>query len=340
MKPLLNSLSFASLALTMCWATIARGDDTIASLYAEAVKEGKVVVWSPLEVTLQEKMAVAFARRYPGIIVEAFRIQPGPAIERAVTERNAGRTTVDIIDPNVSYLPLLFERGLVEPYPWAKVFGIPPEQLMFDSRAIVICEYDYPISFNTNLVQPGELKSWNDLLNPRWRGKIAVEARGLQFSILSQKWGEAPTISFVKNLLNQKPILTKGATPAAEALASGQVAVAVGPMGSRMTQFHEEGGPVEWARVGPIPALVVTIVPIRGGPHPNAARLWAAFWATEEAQKIFYDDGRYGMLTTGTINPRGAQVREAGAEVIRETTDIVEGQRLLELFGKMISGIP
>ena len=287
---------------------------------------------------VQQKVWAAFSKRYPGIQIETFKIQPAPAIERAVTEAKAGLHNVDVIDPNISYLPLLLDRDMLESYPWDKVFGIAPAQLLFDNKAIVIADYDYPISYNTDLVPAGAIKSWEDVLDPKWRGKVLIEARGIPFHILATKWGEERTADFIKRLLTNQPIITQGSTLATDSLAGGRGAISIASIGGRIQLAIDAGAPVEWARVGPIPSLTVVITPIKGAPHPNAAKLWSAFWATEEAQNIFYQEQRFGFLAGEPLSPHGKELRAAGIEVLREPTNLAEGQRLLEKVGALVSG--
>jgi iron(III) transport system substrate-binding protein len=327
----------AGLGLILASAA-ARADDTPKSLYEAGKHEGKVVVWTPLEIGLYQKIAVAFAQHHPGIEIEAFRIQPGPAIERLVTEAKAGQVNVDVVDPNIAYLPLLIERGLLEPYPWDSVFGIDPRRLLFDKRALVLGHYDMPIGYNTDLVDPQDIRSWEDLADPKWRGKLLLEARGFALGILAEKWGEARTLAYIQKLLDNRPIIIKGAQSAAEALAGGEGSFAIGAYAARLTLFKEAGAPVDWARVGPIPAQQVAIAPIRGSAHPNAAKLLAAFWTTAEAQQIFYEDQRFGMVGDYQ-SPRGEELRKRGIEVVLETTDIDKDKRLLEMVGRAIGGI-
>ena len=313
--------------------------DTPASLYEAAKKEGKISIWSSLETSLHQKQWEAFSKTYPGIQIEAFRIQPGPAIERAIAEARAGKQTVDIMDTNSGYLQLLFDRGLVKPYDWEKVFGIPPSAVLYENRVIQIGHYDLPIAYNSSLVKADEIKSWDDLANPKWKGKLLLEARGFGLSILAQEWGVDKTVGYIKKLLDNQPIITKGASPTADGLAGGQGSVAIGALAARLSLFKQQGAPVDWARVGPMPAQVVTVFPVEGAPHPNAAKLWAAWWATPEAQKIFYDEQAYGLLSGPTANPRGKELEKLGVPIVFETADVEMGRRNLEMVAKAIDGL-
>jgi len=335
-KRLVARLALAS-TLALGSATV-QANDTEQSLYAAAKTEGKVVIWTPLDMDLYKQIAAKFAERYPGVQIEPFRIQPGPAVERLVTEAKAGRISVDALDPNIAYFPLLIERGLVEPYPWDKVFGIPEQRILFGNRAVVLGHYDMPIAYNSSLVRPQQITSWEDVLDPKWRGKILLEARGSGLAILALKWGEEKTLAYVRKLMDNRPIITKGAQGTAEALAGGQGAIAIGAYAARLTLFKEAGAPVDWARVGPIPSQLVAIAPIKGGPHPNAAKLLAAFWASADAQKIFYDSQRFGMVGY-YMSPRGEELRAKNVEVVLETTEIEKGRQWTEAIGRAIGGI-
>jgi iron(III) transport system substrate-binding protein len=329
-------------ALAACGLVVASGaagaEDTEQSLYAAAKKEGKVVVWTPLDMDLYKKIAIKFEQRYPGIQIEPFRIQPGPAIERLVAESRAGQVNVDVIDPNIAYLPILFDRGLIEPYPWDKVFGVDPQRMLFDTRALVLGHYDLPIGYNTSLVGADDIKSWDDVLDPKWRGKVLLEARGFGLGVLAAKWGEEKTLAYIRKLMDNRPIITKGAQGTAEALAGGQGAVAIGAYSARLILYKDAGAPVDWARVGPIPAQQVAIAPIKGSPHSSAAKLLVAYWAGAEAQDIFYQEQRYGMVGY-YLSPRGEEFRRRGIEVVLETTDIEKDKYFLEMAGRAIGGM-
>lgn len=320
-------------------ATAARAQQTAQEVYDKARQEGSLTIWSSLDIDLQHHLAAAFAVHYPGIKVTPFRIEPGPAVERAIAESRAGRPEVDALDMNVAYLQLLFDRNLVPSFPYTQVLGVPVDQVAFDSRAVIIGQYSMPITFNTSLVQASQITSWDDLLDPKWRGKILLERRGFELAVLANAWGDAKTTDYIHRLLQNQPIITKGAQGTAEALAGGQAAIALGAYAARMELLKQDGAPVDWARVGPIPAQLVVIVPMADAPHPNAARLWLGFWGTAEAQKIFYDDQRYGLVTGRNLSPRGEELRKDGIKVVLDSTNLAESRRQLDMVSRAIGSI-
>ena len=314
--------------------------DTIAAIYEAAKKEGKVVFFSSNDVKPNQESAKLFAQKYPGIAVEAFKIEPGPAIERIISEATSGRQSADVVDSPISYTPLLMNRDLVVSYPFDKVFGIPNEDLLFGNRAIHSYNLDVPIAFNTNMAKAADFAGgWDSITDPKWRGKFLLEARGIVFPLLTLAWGEERAFALLQKLIDNKPIIIKGGTPTIEALAGGQGAVAVGTYGGRVLQYQKEGAPVDWARVGPIPAMIYSQMVVKGAPHPNAALLWAAWTSTPEHLGELYKHHYFGRLRGPNISPLGKEMQAAGAQIVFESTDANEMQRLLAKAGAMIGGL-
>jgi iron(III) transport system substrate-binding protein len=335
----LKALAIAAFAAAVSLTAPARADDTPQGLYEQAKKEGLVSIWSSLDVEMHQAQLKIFSQRFPGLRIEAFKIQPGPAIERAIAESRAGRLTVDVMDTNSGYLQLVFDRDLARPYPWQKVFGVPDDLALYDNRALMIGHYDLPIAYNTDLVKPGEIASWEDLTLPKWKGKFMLEARGFGLAILAQEWGEEKTVAYIRRLVANQPIITKGASPTMDGLASGQASAAIGAIAARVQKLREQGAPLEWARVGPIPAQVVTVFPVVGAPHPAAAKLWSWWWTTPEGQKAFYDEQGYGLLTGPRANPRGLELKAKGLPIVFETGEVEKGRRNLEVVAQAIDGL-
>src|SRR5262249_996577 len=116
-------------------------------------------------------------------------------------------------------------RGLVEPYPYDEVFGVDPARLLFDRRGVVIGHYDIPVAYNTDPVAAGAITSIEDLTDPKYRGKLLLEAHAYGLAILGSKWGEERMLEFIGKLIANRPIIINSPTATAEALAGGQAAI-------------------------------------------------------------------------------------------------------------------
>src|SRR5262249_62098015 len=111
---------------------------------------------------------------------------------------------------------------------WEKDF----DRDTFSAGGLFVGDYNLtlPISYNTKTVSNKEApKSWEELLDPKWKGrKIIIEARLVPFAMLGTEWGKGKATELVKKLLAQEPIIVQGGTTVANALAGGQVSIAIG----------------------------------------------------------------------------------------------------------------
>jgi hypothetical protein len=125
-----------------------------------------------------------------------------------------------------------------------------------------------------------------------------------------------------------------GATPSCLPSFGGDVCNLAKPL-----QYQKEGAPVDWARVGPIPAMIYVQMVVKGAPHPIAALLWAYWTSTQDHLEELFKQHYFGRLRGPNISPLGKEMQAAGAEIVFETPDANEMQRLLAKAGAMIGGL-
>ena len=226
-------------ASILLWGTMSAFGQSADPLYEAAKKEGKIVYWTANDIAPTKAVAAEFQKKYPGIAFEQFQIQQGPAIERMTVEARSGHVGADLFDSALSYLEPALSRDLIAKYDWAAE-GIDPKSVYYDNRCIDYYDVDQPISYNTNLVKAGEITGWDDLLQPKWRGKVIFEARGLGLAILSQAWGEVKVNAYIDALKANRPLIVEGNTPVVEALAGGQAALAIGLLRLRSSVTKEK----------------------------------------------------------------------------------------------------
>jgi iron(III) transport system substrate-binding protein len=243
---------------------------------------------------------------------------------------------VDFLDTPLGYMPLLLNRGLAEAFDWPGALGTDRDKVLYEGRGVIGWDIDMPISFNTGMAKAADVKSWDDLLDPKWRGKLLIEKRGLAFAVLALKWGEEKTSAYLKKLMENRPIVTVGSTQTIEALAGGQGAIAVGPYGGPVLKAKAEGAPIDVAMVGPVPTMLETAVQVKDGPHPNATRLWMHFLTTPKAQELLYKGQGLGFVHGSALSPLGELYKQAGLEIILESTDAQLMQKMLALVSAIV----
>src|SRR5690348_4095442 len=144
-------------------------------LIAAAQKEGKVVYYTSIDLPLAEKIAKAFEARYPGIAVRVERSGAERVFQRIGQEYGSRIHAVDVVNSSDASHFIVWKRDeLLQPFvPEDVAKFYPPEHQDADgcyaSFRIGLCV----IAYNTNLVKAEDApKSFADLLDPKWKGKI------------------------------------------------------------------------------------------------------------------------------------------------------------------------
>jgi iron(III) transport system substrate-binding protein len=266
-------------------------------------------------------------------------------VQRIIAESQAGKpAAVDVIQSgSLRALRPLIDRDMLAPYPgWEKVFGL--DAVYADQRFVGGYNLTLPIAYNTKTVSAQEApKSWEDLADPKWKGrKIIIEARLVPFAMLGTEWGKSKVMELTKKILSQQqPLIVQGGTTVANALAGGQVSIAVGTYAFTIEGLKKQGASVDWVAVSPLPVLTSAEGVLKTAPHPNAGRFFAGWMGTAEGQKIRYAARGQAMeVGRNAIGNVAERIRSQKPAIILETdktfTSILEIQREL---GKLLGAL-
>ena len=316
----------------------------IDKLYSAAKKEGRVVIWGPTDGIVYEKMQELLDKQYPGIKIEHFESIPEPLVQRIIAENQAGKpAAVDIIQSgSLRALRPLIDRDLLASHPgWEKDFGL--DAVYANHRFVGAYNLALPISYNSKAVSAKDApKSWEELAEPKWKGKkIIIEARLVPFAMLGTEWGKEKAMALVNKILGQQPIIVQGGTTVANALAGGQVSIAVGTYAFTIEGLKKRGASVDWIAPSPLPVLTSAEGVLKTAPHPNAARFFAGWMGTAEAQKIRYSiRGQSMEVGKNAIGNVAERLRSEKPAIILETEKTFAG--ILEIqreMGKLLGAL-
>ena len=287
-------------------ASAASSGGSLKQIEDAANKEGKVKVYLNSNATdqWQRSLEKAFNAQF-GTKIRIVGTQGGnftADTAKVVTEAAAGQPpSWDLMLITDAQYATFAKAGLLGKTDWAGLFGVPDKAVMFGGGGVDFSQQIVMPAYNTKLVQPADVpKSWDDLLDPKWAGKIGVSTATHHWGRLSLAWGDAKTTAFIQKLAAQKPVL--GATPAtAQKLELGEIAIAATDPDDWVHQSQKKGAPVSFANVEPILLVANVAGPLKGAEDPNAASLLAGFMGTKKAQDMYEQlTGESSVYTPGS----------------------------------------
>jgi iron(III) transport system substrate-binding protein len=290
-----------ALALTVA-ATPVRAAPPPASavtpaLIEAAKKEGKAVWYTSVDLPLAERVARAFETKYPGVAVRVERTGAERVFSRIAQEYGSRIYAVDIVNSSDAAHLIVWKRdGILAPYvPEDVAKHYPAEHKdpdgQFASFRIFLC----PIAYNTNLVKKEEApKSYADLLDPKWAGKIVKAHPSYSGTILTATYQMARDIGwdYFEKLAKQRIMQVQSASDPPKKLALGERAIMADGVEYVLFQQKEKGDLIEI--VYPTEGTPLIIGPnaiFKNAPNPNAARLLQSYMFSAECQQLCIDFG-------------------------------------------------
>ena len=265
-------------------------------LIEAARKEGKVSYYSALELNVAEQLGKAFETKYPGIAVRVERSGAERIFQRIAQEQGSNIHAVDVANStDVSHYLDWKKNGWLAAYlPEDVVKHFPADQVDPDGLYATSCAWLEVIGYNTNLVKPEDApKSYADLLDPKWQGKIVKGHPSYSGAILTTTFILAREFgwSYLEKLAQQKVMQVQSAGDPPRKIMLGERAVMADGNDYNLVLFRDQGKPVE--AVYPAEGSPLIIVPsgvFQNAPNPNAARLFQSFFFSREAQQMLVDE--------------------------------------------------
>ncbi len=313
---------FAVLALVVLLPVGARAENggwkqSWEETLAAAKQEGKVVISGPPSQDLRTALPAAFKARY-GINIEYLGGRSTESATRMRAERQAGIYSIDIVFAGIQSMALTFYRDkmiqplkpalqlpeVVDGTKWKKGklwFSDPDDQYILRLANTVTTMFH----INTSVVKRDEIRTTKDLINPKYKGKIALQDPTIPGSGSNQaahlyfQQGE----DFVKALyVDQKPMISRDTRQITDGLARGTYPISLGAEDADVEKLRKEGVPIALLDNLPdlyseISASFGQVAIIDNAPHPNAAKVFVNWIASKEGSQIFND-------AMGTVSTR------------------------------------
>jgi iron(III) transport system substrate-binding protein len=252
-----------------------------------AAKEGELVSWNSEDPEAYQKIFDTFAKTYPGIKLDSVEVRPDDLVQKLVTESAAGHPSgVDAISITMDKAGPLLDNHLINTDIDFTKMGV-KQDYIGDGNAVRTERIAIGLAYNTDEVQDSELpNTWDELVDPKWAGKVVVDPRSDPLQLLAIAWGKDKTVDFVNKLSQaDKPQVIQGATAGLLTVASGENKITTNGRSAETAEQQSKGAPVKIKYLDIVPAVdYYTAVPA-DAPHPNAGACWAAWLNSDAGRK-------------------------------------------------------
>jgi iron(III) transport system substrate-binding protein len=282
-----------------------RGADREQKLVEGAKREGTVVLYTSLAPTESKPLAEAFEKKY-GVKVELWRALSDKVVQRVITEGQAKRNSVDVVETNGPEMEMIAREKLLSAFESPYLADLPPQAVPKHRLWMPDRLNFFVVGYNTNKVKRSEIPStYEGFLDPKWKGRLGIEATDSEWmGALQHEWGEEKAMDFMKKLAAQEPSLRKGHILIAQLVASGEIPVGLTLYQANVLSLRKKGAPIDFVPVQPVVARPQGIGVAKDAPHPHAALLFADFVLSPEGQKLYESMGRVpaSLKVTSELN--------------------------------------
>ena len=290
--------------------SVAQREKALAEMAAN--EGGEVNVYTSLSSLVVKGVQSQWAKDYPSIKLNLYRASSEDVTARILAERKAHPASgADIVETNGTNM-LFFQHfaNVIVPYTKSPFAAQIPKEFRFDTWTADRIE-KFVVAWNTNLVPTGEQpKTWADLANPKWAGKLSIEPTDVDwfaalYTWLQQHGGKngkkMPTkqVDAIFAGIARNSQLINGHTNQATALAAGQVSVIVSGHAQSIEQLQAKNAPISFSPfMRPVIQRPQGVGITYWAPHPAAALLFYDWLLSPSAQNIMTQNGVVPANTT------------------------------------------
>jgi len=279
-----------------------------------AAQEGEVMLYC-LVSSCPQQLADAFQQTFPFIKVQVYRASGGALAERFAAEARADRKIADVV---MNSSAIVLDRFTAEGHlmNWTPPNGdMVPKAYRRDGYWYGIGLLYMGLAWNTDKVTPEQQKwlenvqSWKDIANPVFKGKTAlthVRAGGTA-QIVYYHLKETVGSNYLQNLkTNLEPVIFDSINTLNERLVSGEYAYTpLGPIDiGVLNDLLGRGAPVGFHFPEPGIALAYAAGISKRAPHPNAAKVFAAWSASLAGQAAFVNGVGLAPMRSDVVDKR------------------------------------
>ena len=271
-----------------------KGDDRQKVLEEGARKEGQVVLYSAAIVNQALRpLSTAFMKKYPFIKMSFWRGDTEEIAAKLSAETRANNIVADVVE-GTGIGELAVEAGLTQAYYTPLVEDYPTQYRDPRGQWTSTRVSYFGMAWNTKQVADADVpKSYEDLLDPKWKGKLAwrigtSSGTPLFITNLRLAWGEQKARAYLEKLAQQKLVNfgSGSARTLVDRVIAGEFPIALNIFAHHPLISKAKGAPVGSRLLDPAPSTAGTMVLPKVVQHPHAALLLVDFILSKEGQEI------------------------------------------------------
>lgn len=268
-----------------------------AKLLSLAAKEGDTLTLYTSQGSSKADATVsAFGDAYGDIDVALYRANSETILPRLAEESKAGFHGADVVHVQGLAMTSLHQDGLIDDYDSPAESDLVPGAVK--NGWVLDSLNSFVVSWNTKLVPAGQQPhSWEDLADPRWKGKLAIEGGDVDwyktlhdYFVKDEGKSEQEADRLFESIV-RNALIVRGHTNMAQLMAAGEFAVGVNYDGT-VDGVRKDGAPITWhPPVTPLIQEPEGTALAKDAPHPAAAMLWVDWLLSHDGQKALVATG-------------------------------------------------
>jgi len=308
------------------------GADRMERLIAAAKKEGTLTLYTTIAEKDLPALIKPFETRY-GIKVNVWRAGTDKVLQRTLAEAAANRHEVDAVHVGSPEREALSRDKVLQPVNSPTYRNLQPGSVPAHKEWAATLLSVWVQAYNTNLIKKEDLpKTYQDLLDPKWKGKLSVEAGNYHwFATLMELLGQENGRKLFRQIVNTNGIeVRKGHSAMANLVVAGELPLALTQYQYKPAQLKARGETIDWFGIQPVAAHLRGVGVLKSTPRPHAAMLFYDFMLSD-AQQILASRQHYP-----TSMKVDSPLKQLKPVVIDPTRTLQLGERWMKEYEDML----
>src|SRR6266404_295165 len=284
--------AFAVASFGQPTAATAATTEAVKALVAASGELSIYTAWDERDINA---LIQGFNKVYPKVKVSGVRSEGGRGalLERLLTEIDAGKPMADVYSTGIPDMSAMLQRGELLSYRSASEANLDPRFVFKDGLLHATANLVFMAAYNRSLIPEKEVpRTWDDLLNPKWKGKIAIDQEPNDIVagfliLMGREKGEKYLRQLSKNVITRR-----GRSLLVELLTAGEFPISIDVYAHRVSKAIKDGAPLAAAPVPAYFSFPSVAAILKRAPHPENAKLWIDWLQSPAGQEVIAQRSR------------------------------------------------